>query len=72
MVIYMNAYLSPEKKPMTKEEIIGVIGDHVTFVKKEKLSRMVLTKKETYVMIGLRIYIVGILGVLILSLLGVI
>ena len=57
---------------MTKEEIISVIGDQATFVKKEKLSRKVLTKKEEYLMIGLRIYIVALIGVIILSILGVI
>ena len=60
------------KTTMTKEEIIGVIGDHATFVKKEKLGRMVLTKKEEYLMVGLRIYIVAILSVIILSILGVV
>ena len=60
------------KTTMTKEEIIGVIGDHATFVKKEKLARMVLTKKQEYLMVGLRIYIVAILGVIILSILGVV
>ncbi|MCL4365150.1 hypothetical protein M1590_02390 [Candidatus Marsarchaeota archaeon] len=60
------------KTMMTKEEIIGVIGDHATFVKKEKLDRMVLTKKEEYLMAGLRIYIIVILSVIILSILGVV
>ncbi len=68
----MSAYQSLGKNLMTKEEIIEVIGDHATFVKKEKLSLRVLTKKEKYLMIGLRIYIVAIIGVIILSLLGVI
>lgn len=70
-MIHMNAYQNLGKT-MTKEEIIGVIGDHATFVKKGKLSHMVLTKKEEYLMIGMRIYIVGILSIITLSLLGVI
>ena len=68
----MDGYPNLGNGLMTKEEIIGVIGDHATFVKKGKLSRMALTKKEEYLMIGLRIYILGILGVIVLSLLGVI
>ncbi len=68
----MNADHKLKTTMMTEEEIIGVIGDHATFVKKEKLCRMTLTKKEKYLMIGLRIYIVAILGVIILSMLGVV
>jgi hypothetical protein len=68
----MSAYQNIGKNLMTKEEIISVIGDQATFVKKEKLSRKVLTKKEEYLMIGLRIYIVALIGVIILSILGVI
>lgn len=68
----MGAYQNIGKNLMTKEEIISVIGDQATFVKKEKLSRKVLTKKEEYLMIGLRIYIVALIGVIILSILGVI
>lgn len=68
----MSEYQNIGKNLMTKEEIISVIGDQATFVKKEKLSRKVLTKKEEYLMIGLRIYIVALIGVIILSILGVI
>lgn len=68
----MSAYQNIGKNLMTKEEIISVIGDQATFVKKEKLSRKVLTKKEEYLMIGLRIYVVALIGVIILSILGVI
>ena len=68
----MGAYQNIGKNLMTKEEIISVIGDQATFVKKEKLSRKVLTKKEEYLMIGLRIYIVALIGVIVLSILGVI
>ena len=57
---------------MTKREIIREIGDQATFVKKEKLARMILTKKQEYLMMGLRIYIVALLAVITLSLLGVI
>jgi hypothetical protein len=58
-----------EMASMTKREIIKEIGDQATFVKKEKLERMVLTKRARYLMIGMRIYIVALLTVIILSLL---
>ncbi len=68
----MNPNQNLEKTLMTKSEIMKVIGDHATFVKKEKLDRMKLTKRQEYLMMGLRIYIVMILGVIVLSLLGII
>ena len=57
---------------MTKEAIMEVIGDQATFVKKAKLERMVLTKRREYMMVGMRVYIVVILGLIILSLLRII
>jgi hypothetical protein len=68
----MNANKNVETAPMTKDEVMGVIGDHATFAKKEKLERMVLTKRGEYLMIGMRIYIVVILGLIALSLLKII
>ena len=65
----MNANQNMEMASMTKREIIKEIGDQATFVKKEKLERMVLTKRTRYLMIGMRIYIVALLTVIILSLL---
>ncbi|MCL5419381.1 MAG: hypothetical protein M1354_00685 [Candidatus Marsarchaeota archaeon] len=65
----MNANQNMEMASMTKREIIKEIGDQATFVKKEKLERMVLTKRARYLMIGMRIYIVALLTVIILSLL---
>jgi hypothetical protein len=67
----MNVNQNPEMNLMTKREITRVIGDHATFAKKEKLNRMALTKGQEYLMMGLRIYIVAILGVIVLCLLGV-
>ncbi len=57
---------------MTRRNVAEVIGDHATFVKKEALCRMKMTKKMEYLMLGTRIYIVAILLVIILSLLKVI
>ena len=68
----MNPNQNLETTLMTKSEIMKVIGDHATFVKKEKLGRMELSRRQEYLMMGLRIYIVAILGVIVLSLIGVI
>ena len=66
----MNIDPKLEMAPLTKREIIREIGDQATFVKKAKLERMVLTKKEKYLMIGLRVYIVALIAVIILNLVG--
>ena len=68
----MNANQNLEIVNITKRQIVKEIGDHATFVKKKKLERMVLTKREEYLMIGMRIYIVALIAVISLSLLGII
>ena len=68
----MNINQKLEIAPLTKREIIREIGDHATFVKKAKLKRMVLTKREEYLMIGLRVYIIALITVIILNLVGII
>lgn len=68
----MNANQSIEMAPMTKREIVREIGDQATFVKKNRLERMALTKKQKYVLIGMRVYILALLVVISLSLLGII
>ncbi len=68
----MNANQNLEMANITKRQIVKEIGDQATFVKKKKLERMALTKKEEYLMIGMRIYIVALLIVILLSLLGTI
>ena len=68
----MNANQNLEMANITKRQIVREIGDQATFVKKKKLERMALTKKEEYLMIGMRIYIVALLIVIVLSLLGII
>jgi hypothetical protein len=68
----MNANKNVGAPVMTKDEIMGVIGDHATFAKKDKLERMVLSKKGEYLMVGMRVYIVVILSLIILSLLKII
>jgi hypothetical protein len=55
---------------LTRSEILRVIGDHATFAKKEKLERMVLSKREEYLMIGLRVYIVAILVIILFYVTG--
>lgn len=57
---------------MTRRDVVRTIGDHATFVKKEALYRMKMTKRMGYLMLGMRIYIIAILLVIILSLLKVI
>jgi hypothetical protein len=66
----MNANQNLEMVHITKREIVKEIGDQATFVKKKKLERMILTKRERYLMIGMRIYIVALILVMLLSLLG--
>lgn len=61
-----------ENRTMTKEEIISVIGNHATFASREKLAPMELTKKRRYLMVGLRVYIIAMLGAIVLSILGLI
>ncbi len=68
----MNANQNLEMVHITKREIVKEIGDQATFVKKKKLERMILTKRERYLMIGMRIYIVALILVILLSLLGII
>ncbi len=68
----MNANQNLEMVHITKREIVKEIGDQATFVKKKKLERMILTKRERYLMIGMRIYIVALILVMLLSLLGII
>ena len=68
----MNANQNLEMVHITKREIVKEIGDQATFVKKKKLERMILTKRERYIMIGMRIYIVALILVMLLSLLGII
>ncbi|MCL5100915.1 MAG: hypothetical protein M1122_03105 [Candidatus Marsarchaeota archaeon] len=57
---------------MTKRNMVRVIGDHATFVKKETLYKMKITKKMEYLMLVMRIYIIAITLVIILSLLKII
>ena len=68
----MNANQDLKIVNITKRQIVKEIGDQATFVKKKKLERMALTKREEYLMIGMRIYIVALLIVIVLSLLGII
>ena len=68
----MNANQNLETTTMTKREIVREIGDQATFVKKKKLERMVLTKRGEYLMVGLRLYIIALLGAIVMSLLGII
>jgi hypothetical protein len=67
----MNTHENLDRQ-MTRRDVARVIGDHATFVKKEALCKMKMTKKMGYLMLGIRIYIVAILLVMILSLLRVI
>ena len=68
----MNANQNLETMHITKREIVREIGDQATFVKKKKLERMMLTNRERYLMIGMRIYIVALILVILLGLLGII
>jgi hypothetical protein len=68
----MNQNQNLEVVNITKRDIVKEIGDQATFVKRKKLERMTLTKKERYLMISMRIYIVALLTVIILSLLKII
>lgn len=68
----MNANQNFEMANITKRQIVREIGDQATFVKKNKLEYMVLTKRGKYLMIGMRIYILALLVVILLSLVGII
>ena len=68
----MNANQDLEIVSITKRQIVREIGDQATFVKKKKLERKSLTRKEEYLMVGMRVYIVALLIVILLSLLGII
>lgn len=68
----MNANQNLEIVNITKRQIVREIGDQATFVKKKKLERKLLTRREEYLMVGMRVYIVALIIVILLSLLGII
>jgi len=59
------------KSNLTKKQITAIIGDQASFVKKEKLPRMKLTRKMELLMLSMRIYIVLILIIIVLSILKI-
>ncbi len=52
---------------LTRKQVIGIIGDQASFVRKMPLPKMALTRKMEFLMLSMRIYIIVILIIIVLS-----